>query len=170
MADEFTNQATALALKDLEDNLIQASRSYEDAQRSDDPLSAADALKSYAQAKRDYEALAGAGQQQQQPGELSRAQLNFLSRRQAGGDLLDPQRMQDYARGHDKAVAAGLRVDSREYFSAIEHYCDHLGDGRQPPLNEREAAKLCGISDEEYSRQAARLQAMKRSGEYGSDR
>jgi hypothetical protein len=146
MADEFTNQATALALKDLEENLIQASRLYEDAQRSDDPVSAADALKGYAAAKRDYEALAGAGQQQQ-PGQLSRAQLNFLSRRAAGGDELDARRMQDYARGHDKAVAAGLQVDSREYFSAVENYVDHLGDGRQPPLNEREVASMCGISE-----------------------
>jgi hypothetical protein len=47
MADNFTDQATALALRDLEENLIQASRSYEDAQRYHDPATAADALKTY---------------------------------------------------------------------------------------------------------------------------
>ena len=103
--DEFANQATQLALKSLEEDLITASRSYEDAIRYDDPVTAADALKNYAAVRQSYGALAGAGQQQQQPGALSRAQVNFLSRKKAGGDVLDPQRMQDYARGHDRAVA-----------------------------------------------------------------
>lgn len=166
--NEYAIQATEIALRSLEDDLISASRVYEDSIRGDDPITAADALKSYAATKQSYDALAGAGQQQQ-PGQLSNAQVNFLSRRQAGGDTLDAQRMQDYARGHDKAVAAGLRVDSREYFSAVANYCDHLGDGRQPPLSESEAARLCGLTDAEYAQQAARLRQMKRDGSYRSD-
>lgn len=169
MADEFTNQATQLALKDLEDNLIAAARQFEDAQRNGDPTSvayAADALKNYAAAKREYDALAGGDQRQRQAGRLSNAQVNFLSRRQAGGDQLDARRMQDYARGHDKALAAGLAPDTREYFSAVEQYVDHLGDGRQPPLNEREAAKMCGVDEQTYAINAEKLRAMRARGEY----
>ena len=165
--DEFAAQASQIALRSLEEDLIAASRVYEDSIRGDDPVTAADALKSYATTKQSYDALANAGQQQQQPGQLSTAQYNFLSRRTAGGDSLDAQRMQDYARGHDKAVAAGLRVDSPEYFSAVANFCDHLGDGRQPPLSESEAARLCGLTDAEYAQQAQKLRAMKRNGEYG---
>jgi hypothetical protein len=101
----------------------------------------------------------------QQSGQLSNAQRNFLSRRQAGGDTLDARRMQDYARGHDKALAAGLMPDSREYFSAVEQYVDRLGDGRQPPLNEREAAKLCGVDEQTYAINAQKYQAMNARGE-----
>ena len=46
--------------------MITASRSYEDAIRYDDPVTAADALKNYAAVRQSYGALAGAGQQQQQ--------------------------------------------------------------------------------------------------------
>jgi hypothetical protein len=123
-------------------------------------------MKRYVQHRHQYDALVGANQQQRS-GELSVAQRNFLSRRQAGGDVLDAQRWKDYARGHDKAVAAGLQPDTREYFSAIEGYVDHLGDGRQPPLNEREAARICGVSEEEYAKQAQKLAGMRARGEYG---
>jgi hypothetical protein len=163
--DEFATQASALALRDLEENLIYSSRQYEDALRSGDPVSAADALKSYASVKRDYDALAG-GQQQQQSGQLSAASRNFLSRRQAGGDQLTPERMQQYILGHQRAVSAGLKPDSPEYFRSVEWFVDHQGDARQPPLSEREVAKMCGISDHEYAQNAARLQAMKRAGMY----
>ena len=167
--DEFANQATALALRSLEEDLIAASRVYEDSIRGDDPVTAADALKSYATTKQSYDALAKAGQQQRSPDNSARAQMNFLQPQAAGGDTLDPQRMQDYARGHDKALAAGLRVDSPEYFSAVANFCDHLGDGRQPPLSESEAARLCGLTDAEYAQQAARLRQMKRNGSYRND-
>jgi hypothetical protein len=166
MSDEFASQAAGLALRDLEENLIYSSRAYEDALRAGDPVSAADALKTYASVKRDYDALAGTGQQQQQSGQLSAASRNFLSRRQAGGDELTPQRMQQYVLGHQRAVQGGLKPDSPEYFRAVEWYVDHQGDARQPPLSEREVAKMCGISDHEYAQNAARLQAMKRAGMY----
>jgi hypothetical protein len=165
MSDEFATRASQLALKDLEDGLIQSSREYEDAQRTGDEYSAAVALKNYAQAQRDYEALAGTGQQQQQSG-LSAAQRNFLSRRAAGGDDLSPARMRDYALAHTRAVNAGLQVDSPEYFAAIARHADSMGDGRQKPLDEREAAKLCGISDQEYAQGAAKLRALKAQGMY----
>ena len=124
-------------------------------------------MKNYAAAKRDYETLTGAGQQQQPtPGQLSVAQRNFLSRRQAGGDQLDAKRMQDYARAHDRAMAAGLRADSPEYFSAVERAVDLQGDGRMPPLNEREAARLCGVDERTYAENAAKLAALKARGDY----
>jgi hypothetical protein len=164
--NEFAHQAVGQRLRDLEENLIQSARQYEDAERYDDPTSAADAMKTYAAAEREYNYLTGKDQPQQR-GQLSNAQRNFLSRRQAGGDELTPQRMADYARGHDKAMAAGLTPDTREYFSAVANYVDHLGDGRQPPLNEREAARICGVSEDEYARQANKLAAMRARGEYG---
>lgn len=166
MADEFAERAAQLALKDVEDQLIQASRTYEDALRSDDPYTAAAALQNYAEQKQKYDALAGAGQQQQPSGQLSVAQRNFLSRRAAGGDQLTPQRMADYARGHDRALAAGLRQDSPEYFRAIEWYADHQGDGRIPPLDEREAARISGVDEQTYAAHAQRLRSLKDAGHY----
>ena len=168
MPDDFASRAAQLAATAVETELINASRDYEDAVRINDEGLAADAMKRWAAHKRDFDTLTGVNQQQQQQGQLSHAQRNFLSRRAAGGDVIDNQRMQDYARGHDKAVAAGLQPDTREYFSAIEGYVDHLGDGRQPPLNEREVAAICGISAEEYARQAQKLAGMKARGEYGN--
>jgi hypothetical protein len=164
MADEFTNQAVGQALKDLEENLIQSSRLYEDAQRSGDTVTAADALRTYTAAKRDYDSLTGAGQQQQS-GQLSVAQRNFLSRRAALGDELSPQRMKDYALAHTRAMNAGLEVDSPQYFAAVERSVDGMGDGRQAVLDERSAAKLCGVSDEVYAANAQKLRAMKARGE-----
>lgn len=171
MADEFTNRAAQLATQAVETELINATRDYEDAARlgGEDGVSlAADALKRYAQHKREFDELTGANQPQQESGQLSVAQRNFLSRRAAGGDEINQQRMRDYARAHDKALAAGLEPDTPAYFSSIENYVDRLGDGRQPPLNEREAARLCGITEEEYSIQAQKLAAMRARGEYGS--
>ena len=118
MSDEFNQRAAQLALSDIERDLIQASRDFEDATRSQDEYLAADAMKRYAEHKKNYDELAGTGQQQQPSGQLSTAQVNFLSRRQAGGDHLDGKRMQDYARGHDRAVAAGLEPNSPQYFNA----------------------------------------------------
>ena len=169
MADEFANEAAQLALHDLEGQLIESSRRYEDAQRDNDPASASWALKAYATAKHEYDTLAGNAQQQQQQPGLSVAQRNFLSRRAAGGDELTPRRMADYARGHDRAVAAGLQPDTPQYFRAVAHYCDHLGDGRIPPLDEREAAKLCGVDEQTYAANAAKLRALKRAGHYRND-
>jgi hypothetical protein len=166
MAGEFAARAAQLAVKELEDNLIAASREYEDAQRSGDEYSAAYALKNYSQAKRDFDALTNAGQQQQQSGQFSNAQINFLSRRAALGDELTPSRMRDYALAHTRAQNAGLEIDSPQYFAAIERSVDTMGDGRQPVLDERSAAKLCGVSDEVYAANAQKLRAMKARGEY----
>jgi hypothetical protein len=161
---EFAQRAAELARAGIEENLIQASRSYEDALRTGDEYSAAAALQNYAAAKRDYDTLAP--QQQQSNGQLSNAQRNFLSRRAAGGDQITPQRMADYARGHERALAAGLQPDTPQYFAAVAGHVDHLGDGRIPPLDEREVAKMCGISEREYSQGAAKLAALKRAGNY----
>ena len=56
---EFAAEAAQIALSDLEENLIKASREYEDAQRSNDSVSAAWALKAYSAAKREYDELTG---------------------------------------------------------------------------------------------------------------
>jgi hypothetical protein len=166
MADDFINRTVQLALSDVERNLIQASRDYEDAVRDGDEYSGAEAFRRYAENKKTFDEMTGGGSQQQQSGQLSAAQKSFLSRRQAGGDDLTPQRWADYARAHDKAVAAGLQPDTDAYFRSIEFYVDHQGDGRQPPLSQTEAARISGISDEEYSAGAAKLAALKRAGHY----
>jgi hypothetical protein len=84
----------------------------------------------------------------------------------AQGDELSPQRLEDYGRGHHKALAAGWTENSPEYFKAVEGYVDSLGDGRQPVLTERTAAELCGVSAEEYAQGAARLRSLKQRGFY----
>ncbi len=144
MADrEFTSRAQELAVAGIETKLIDSTRDWQDAERAGDEIAAADALRSYAVAKREYDALTGASQQQQQPpGQLSVAQQNFLSRRAAGGDQITPERLQDYAHAHQRAIGAGLRQDTPEYFAAISRAVDTQGDGRQPPLDEREAASF----------------------------
>jgi hypothetical protein len=168
MADnEFSSRAAAVAASAVEEQLIQATRDYEDASRQGDELAAGDALKRYAEAKRTHEVIAGAGQQKQNSGQLSNAQRNFLSRRAyAEGGEISPVRQKDYVTAHNRAVSAGLQVDSPEYFRAIEYHVDHMGDGRQPPLSESEAARLCGIDQETYAANAAKLAALKRSGNY----
>jgi hypothetical protein len=163
--DDFAERAAQLARANLEERLISASRQYEDSLRSNDEYSASSALQEYAAAKRDFDALTPQ-QQQQSNGQLSNSQRNFLSRRQAGGDQLDAKRMQDYARGHSRAVEAGFQPDSPGYFSAVAGYVDHLGDGRIPPLTEQEVAKMCGIDERTYAANAERLRALKRAGHY----
>jgi hypothetical protein len=171
MADDFTNRAAQLATQAVETELINATRDYEDAARlgGEDGVSlAADALKRYAQHKREFDELTGANQPQQQSGQLSVAQRNFLSRRAALGDEITPSRMKDYALAHTRAVNAGLESDTPQYFAAIERAVDSMGDGRQPLLDERSAAQICGVSDEVYAANAAKLRNMRLRGEYGS--
>ena len=135
MADEeFAVRAAQHAVAAIEENLIQATRDWEDASRQGDELTAADAMRRYAEAKQQRDLLTGAGQQQQQSGRLSAAQQNFLSRRAAGGDQLNAERMNTYAQGHQRAVSAGLKPDSPGYFKAVEFFVDHQGDGRIPPF------------------------------------
>ena len=163
MAD-ISNQAVKIAIDDLEQNLVQYGRDYEDAQRANDPYSAANALRMYNSVNVELQNLTGANQPEQ-PG-LSQAQQNFLQRRQAMGDELSPQRMQEYAAGHVRAIAAGWRENTPEYFRAIEGHVDNLGDGRQAPLNERSAAQLCGVSEQEYAQNAQKLRQLKARGFY----
>ena len=72
-------------------------------------------------------------------------------------------------RSHTPAPSTpGCTPDTPAYFSAVERSVDSMGDGRDPSglLNERSAAKLCGVSDEVYAANAAKLRAMKARGEY----
>jgi hypothetical protein len=164
--DDFSRSAAEIALQQCTDQLREAQRTYEDSARYSDPELAASALRSFASARAQYNELVGATQPQQQAGQLSQAQRDFLLQRQRGGDVLDQNRMGHYARGHDRALAAGLRVDSPEYFAAVANHVDHLGDGRQKPLSEEEAAKICGIDQYTYSDNADRLRALKAAGHY----
>ena len=166
MADRFTDQTVQIAVQELERELVEAGRQFEDAQRDNDPHSAAWALKEYNAKQAELDRLVGNNQPQQQSGELTHAQRNFLGRRQALGDELSPQRMQDYAQAHVRAVAAGLTPDSPQYFKAIEMAVDSQGDGRQTQLNEHEVAKMCGLSPEEYAQGAAIVAQRKRQGFY----
>jgi hypothetical protein len=167
MADnELAAEAAKLAIADLERDLVTASRLYEDSVRDGDTASAAYALRDFNSKQVEYNSLTGANQGQQQSGQLSNAQQNFLSRRAALGDELTPARMDDYARAHTRAIAAGLTPDTPQYFKAIEMAVDTQGDGRQPPLTERTAAELCGVSPEEYAQGAARLRSLKQRGFY----
>ena len=164
--DNFAERAAQLAVSQAEEKVIKAQRKFEDAQRYGDDVTASKALSKFAKRKEELERLTGANQPQQQPGQLSVAQRNFLSRRAAGGDDITPQRMRDYALAHTRAVNAGLQVDSPEYFAAVAKHADTMGDGRLPPLDERTAAKIAGITDEEYALQAQKLRALKASGHY----
>ena len=167
MTDDFTNRAAQLATQAVETELIAATREFEDAVRSEDEFSAAAAMKRYAASKAEYDTLTGANQPQQQSGQLSVAQRNFLSRRAALGDEITPSRMKDYALAHTRAVNAGLEPDTPQYFAAVERSVDTMGDGRQELLNERSAAQICGVSDEVYAANAAKLRNMRLRGEYG---
>ena len=59
-----------------------------------------------------------------------------------------------------------FRLIALRYFNAVEWYCDHNGDGKQPPLNEREAARISGIDEQTYARHAQTLRALKARGMY----
>jgi hypothetical protein len=166
MSDEFTQAAVSIAVADLEETLIQAGRTYEDAQRAGDAQTAAFALNNYTEAQIKYDRLTGANQPKQQAGQLTNAQRNFLSRRQAMGDDLSPQRMKDYDAAHHRALAAGWAVDSPQYFAAVAGHVDHAGDGREAPLNERSAAELCGIDEQTYAQNAQKLRMLKQRGHY----
>lgn len=166
---QFNAKAVNIAASEVESNLIAATRSFEDAQRTGDEYAAAAAMREYAALKTQYDILTTPPQQQQQPGQLSVATRNYLSRRAAGGDQIDGQRWNDYIRGHQKAVAAGLQPDTPQYFDAISHYVDHLGDGRIPPLTESEAAAITGCDPQTYAQNAAHLRALKKAGHYRQD-
>jgi hypothetical protein len=164
MAD-LTNQAVHLAIKDLERDLIEAGRQYEDAEMAQDAHSMSYALQQYNLKQGELERLTGSGQGQQQSG-LSEAQKEFISRRIKGGDDMSPAREQDYYTAHARAVNAGWQIDSPQYFAAVAGHLDSMGDGRQRPLDEREAAKLCGLTPEEYAQGAAQVRALRRAGYY----
>jgi hypothetical protein len=96
--DEFVNRTAQIALAEVEEQLVRARRDYEDSVRYSDEHSGAAALSQYADAQAKYNILTQANQQQSNNGQLSNAQRNFLSRRQAGGDELNESRMRDYRR------------------------------------------------------------------------
>jgi hypothetical protein len=164
MADKFAIAAQQQALKDLEDDLIYAGRAYEDAERSGDTFSASQAMITYNAKQLEIKELRGDNEPPQQG--LTDSEKNFISRRIAQGDELTPARWRDYETGAARALQAGWQRGSPQYLSAIGGYLDSLGDGRQPPLDERTAARLCGIDDETYAAGAAHVRALKARGFY----
>jgi hypothetical protein len=108
--------------------------------------------------------LSGANQPPQQG--LLDSEKDFISRRIAQGDELTPSRWRDFEIGAAKALQARWERGSPQYLKAIEGYVDSLGDGRQPPLNERTAAEMCGVDPETYAAGANRLRQLKARGFY----
>ena len=166
MGDRFTDEATRLAVQGLEEDLITAGRQWEDAERAGDAHSAAWALQQYNETQMKYDRMVGADKPPQQG--LSEAQKQFISRRVQGGEDLRG-REQDYFLAHARAVNAGLEIDSPQYFAAVSASLDNGGDGRQRPLDEREAARLCGLTDQEYAAGAQHVRGLKRAGYYQQD-
>jgi hypothetical protein len=169
MADDFDDRAASNALRLALEERKQATRNYEDAKEIDDDVSAGYAADALVIAQDKIDRLTGTNRAQQQSGELTYTQKNFLSRRAALGDELSPARMQDYARAHVRAVAAGWTPDTPEYFSAIEKCVDGQGDGREPVLDERGAARICeskygSVSDQEYAQNAQKLAWLRQRG------
>src|SRR5262249_14753134 len=153
-----------LAVSEVEDEIRQAERDFEDATRSEDEWTASEALQRYATAKHRHDVLSGATERRQQAGQWTVAKQNYLSRRRASGDDVDvPQRRQEFMHAHNQLIAAGVEEDTPQYFRAMDSIVD-AGNGRQPPLTEAEAARISGIDEATYARNAAHLRALKRSG------
>lgn len=164
--DEFTQQAAAIAIAEAEEQLIQATRSYQDASRYGDAQTGAQALSEYTAAKQQLDMLTGAGANNKQPaGQLSEASRRFIEKRVAAGEQITPERWQEYLKGHHAAVGAGFEPDSDAYFRCVEGHLSSVGLG-QPPLDEREAARISGLSEAEYSEQARKFRALKARGYY----
>ena len=79
-------------------------------------------------------------------------------------------RLQAY---YHETVERGIDRDSDAYFSHFNDRFGRSGNGRpQHPdmpkvsLTRHEAARISGISNEEYDKQARRLQELKRQGHY----
>jgi hypothetical protein len=120
-------------------------------------------------AKRDR--MTGANDQQQQGGELSAAQRQFLDHRsRMGDDWSAPNRRQDYVAGHIEAVKAGWEIDSPQYFNVVKNYVERCGNGGVV-LDEKGAARICeskygSVSDQEYAQNAQKLAWLKQRGFY----
>jgi hypothetical protein len=166
--EEFALRAATIAKNELAQQLKQASRVYEDSLDGGDPQTAAWALSEYAAAQRKLNSLTGSGAaKQQNNGQLSNATQQFLQRRVAGGEQITPARWQTYLQGHHRAIAAGFEPDTEGYFSAVAGHVDHDGlSGHNRPLDATEAAKISGITPDEYNHYARELYALKQRGLY----
>ena len=65
------------------------------------------------------------------PGDLTIPQRNYLSRREAAGDRLTSTRMKDYTTAHHRAMADGLKPDSKKYFDAVTNHTDATSESRK---------------------------------------
>ena len=163
--DEFSQQAAAIAIAAAEETLIEATRQYQDAARYGDAQSGADALSYYTIARQKYEALINAGSNNQQNAgqQLSEPTRRFLQKRIDAGEQINDQTWQEYLRGHHAAVGAGFTPDSDSYFRCVEGHLTAAGLGK-PPLDATEAAKISGLSPNEYNQQARKFAQLKARG------
>ena len=163
--DEFSQQAAAIAIAEAEEILIQTQRQYQDAARFGDAQSGADALGQYTLAKQRYETLVNAGSNNQQNTgqQLSEPTRRFLQKRIDAGEQITDQTWGEYLKGHHAAVGAGFTPDSDSYFRCVEGHLTAAGLGK-PPLDATEAAKISGLSPNEYNQQARKFAQLKARG------
>jgi hypothetical protein len=166
MTDKFAVAAQQLAVREIEREITEISRQYEDAQMNDDPHTAAWALNEYAEKQAKLERLTGTGQdqQQQQNVQLTQAEQDFLAQRARGGEQMTEDLARNYQNAANRALGSGFRRGSPEYFASISGQIDNGGDGRSAPLDARQAARLCGISDQEYAAGQEYERTLRRAG------
>jgi hypothetical protein len=164
MSDKFAYAAQQRAVRKLERDLVEVSRAYEDAAENNDLETATWAMESFNETQLKLKELKGENEPQQQG--LLDSEKDFIARRIAQGDELTPARWRDFEIGAARALQAGWERGSPQYLKAIAGHIDSLGDGRQPPLDERQVARMCGLSDEEYAAGQHEIRARKRAGYY----
>lgn len=164
--DEFVAQSARIAIGEAEENLIQAQRQYEDAARYGDANSGSTALAEYVAAKQRLDMLTGATtNKQNNAGQLSEASRRFIEKRVQAGEQITEEKWAEYLKGHHAAIGAGFTPDSDAYFKCVEGHLSAVGLG-SPPLSEREAARISGLSEAEYAREAQKFRALKARGYY----
>jgi hypothetical protein len=165
MAGNLRDQAYNIAVNNAEEQLIDSTRAFEDSERQGDANGMAYAYEGMRVAQANLDRITGADQPQQQQEQLLDSEIQFLNRRAALGDdwRTHPQ---DYVQASARALAAGLQRGSPQHLKAVEMAVESMGDGRQPLLNERSAAEICGVDEATYAAGAIELARRKRSGHY----
>jgi hypothetical protein len=146
-----------------------AAGDYHAALANGDEVSAEAAIDNYAsrvRAVNDISEALGAGQEQQQRGGKPNDGLHDVERAWLASNpdyLSDPQKQAQLASYANALIASGLQRGSKEMLDAVNN---KFGPGDALPSH-AEAAKIAGISLEEWERQNQRLQVLKRQGQYG---
>ena len=166
MADRLSDQAVAITIRNLEGELIEASRAYEDGERYNDPDSMAYALQTYNAKQAELDRLTGANRPEPPAHQITNGQRQFLARYNLTAD--DPA----VIAAHHRAIGYGYRPDTPQYESAILGLIGSAGDGRQSPMTQSDAADIDygqtggGISRQEYAAQASKRDWLRARGLY----